>query len=69
MSPYIYRKSNKVHILDLQKIVISCQELGNYIKSLIEKEKKILFLSTKKQAREIVKEQAIRSGMPYIVNK
>lgn len=69
MRPYIFKKSNKFHILDLQKIITSCQEINNYIKTLVEKEKVILFLSTKKQAQEIVKEQAIKCGMPYIVNK
>lgn len=69
MRPYIYKKSSKVHVLDLQKIINSCQELGNYIQSLMEKKKTILFLATKKTTRDIVKEQAIRCGMPYIVNK
>jgi small subunit ribosomal protein S2 len=71
MRPYIYGRSNKskTHILDLQKIVASCQEVGNYLNSLIKERKKILFLCTKKQIREIVKEQAIKCGMPYIVNK
>jgi len=69
MRPYIYKKSSKVHILDLQKIVTSCQQVGNYIQTLIEKKKTILFLATKKTTRDIVKEAAIRCGMPYIVNK
>jgi small subunit ribosomal protein S2 len=69
MCPYIYKKSSKVHILDLQKIITSCQEVGGYIKSLIEKKKTILFLATKKPTRDIIKEAAIRCGMPYIVNK
>src|SRR4051812_20725624 len=69
MRPYIYKKSSKVHILDLQKIATSCQEVGNYIQTLIEKKKTILFLATKKVTRDIVKEAAIRCGMPYIVNK
>jgi len=69
MRPYIHKKSSKIHILDLQKIIISCQEVGSYIRSLIEKKKTILFLATKKPTRDIIKEQAIRCGMPYIVNK
>jgi small subunit ribosomal protein S2 len=69
MRPYIYKKVNKFNILDLQKIITSCQEIGIYIQSLIKKKKNILFLSTKKQGREAVKEAAIKSGMPYIVNK
>ena len=69
MRPYIYQKSNKVNILDLRKIITSCQGVGNYIQNLIEKKKTILFLITKKQTRDIVKEAAIKCGMPYIVNK
>lgn len=69
MRPYIYKKSGKFHILDLQKVITSCQEVGNYIRSLIEKKKVILFLATKKQIRDIVKEAAIKCSMPYIVNK
>ena len=69
MRPYIYKKSSRTHIIDLQKIIVSCQELEKYVESLIDKGKIILFLSTKKQVAGIVKEQAIRCGMPYIVNK
>ena len=68
MRPYIYKEA-AVSILDLRKVITSCQEVGNYIKPLIEKRKTILFLATKKQAREIVKEAAVRCGMPYIINK
>ena len=69
MCPYIFQKNNKTNIIDLQKIITSCQEVGNYLQSLIEKKKIILFLATKKQSRDIVKEAAIKCGMPYIVNK
>ena len=69
MRPYIYKKVNKYNVLDLQKIATSCQEIGNYIQSLVKKKNTILFLSTKKQARDSVKEAAIKCGMPYIVNK
>jgi small subunit ribosomal protein S2 len=69
MRPYIYKKNSRTHVIDLQKIIVSCQELEKYVESLIDKGKVILFLSTKKQVAGIVKEQAIRCGMPYIVNK
>ena len=69
MRRYIYKRSGKIHILNLQETVTSCQEIGNYIRSLIEKKKMILFLATKKPIRDIVKEAALRCGMPYIVNK
>ncbi|CAI2162220.1 17147_t:CDS:2 [Funneliformis geosporum] len=66
MRPYIYKKNSRTHVIDLQKIIVSCQELEKYVESLIDKGKVILFLSTKKQVAGIVKEQAIRCGMPYI---
>lgn len=68
MCPYIYKEA-VVSIIDLRKITTSCQEIGNYIKSLIEKKKTILFLATKSSTRDIVKESAIKCGVPYIVNK
>jgi len=71
MRTYIYGQSNKskTHILDLQKIITSCQEISNYLNSLVREGKNILFLCTKNQTRKMVKEQATRCGMPYIVNK
>ena len=69
MSSYIFKKSSKIHILDLHKVISGCQKVGDYIKSLIEKKKLVLFLAAKKKAQEIVKEQAVRCGMPYIINK
>ena len=69
MRPYIYKEVKNFNILDLQKIATSCQEIGNYIQPLIKKNKTILFLSTKKQTRDIMKEAAIKCDMPYIVNK
>jgi len=68
MRPYIYKEA-AASILDLRKITTSCQEVGNYIKSLIEKKKTILFLATKRSTCDIVKEAAIKCGMPYITNK
>jgi small subunit ribosomal protein S2 len=68
MRPYIYKESRK-SILDLKQITVSCQEVNIYLRFLIEKQKSILFLATKKTTRDIVKEAAIRCGMPYIVNK
>ncbi|CAI2162444.1 10715_t:CDS:10, partial [Funneliformis geosporum] len=58
MHPYIFKKINRIHILDLDKIFSSCQKVDDYIKSLIEKKKTILFLSTKNQAQKVVKEAA-----------
>lgn len=64
-----FGKSSKIHILDLQQIISGCEGMGKYLRTIIEKRGIILFLSTKKQVSAIVKEEAIRCGMPYIVNK
>ena len=69
MLPYIYKKVNNFNILDLEKIATFCQEIGNYIQPLIKKKKVILYLSTEEQNQGIMKEAAIKCGMPYIVNK
>src|SRR6185436_5086540 len=69
MRPYIYKKVNKYNVLDLQKIATSCQEIGNYIQSLVKKKKTILFLSNKKQARDSGKEACFKCGLPYIGKK
>lgn len=71
MRPYLYNNKSisKIHILDLQKIISSCEKIGKYLETIIKQHGKILFLTTKKQASDIVKEQAIKCGMPYIVNK
>jgi small subunit ribosomal protein S2 len=69
MKSYVYKKSKKVYILDWRKIISSCKKADEYIKELLAKRKSILFLSTKKTSREVVKEQAISCGMPYIINK
>lgn len=69
MRSYIYNKNSKFHVIDLQQIISSCEKVGKYLRSIVEKRETILFLSTKKQTGDIVKEQAIRCKMPYIVNK
>lgn len=74
MRSYIYgqritKDGYKMNVLDLQKIINSCQQISSYIQSLIDKKKTILFLITRKSTRDIVKEAAIRCGMPYIANK
>lgn len=69
MQPYIYQKSQKIYILDWQKIIVSGRKLVDYCREMVVEGKTILFLATKKATREAVKEQAISCGMPYIVNK
>ncbi|MCE8158977.1 MAG: 30S ribosomal protein S2 [Candidatus Moeniiplasma glomeromycotorum] len=69
MRPFVYKKKWKTYFFDLEKIIQQCQGVNVYINSLIQEKKKILFVATKNSIREIVKEEAVRCGMPYLVNK
>lgn len=66
MAPYIYGARDKVHIVNLEKTLPLFQDALNYVGSLAAKRGKILFVGTKRAARDVVKEQAIRCGMPYV---
>jgi len=66
MAPYIFTERNGIYIIDLQKTVRKVDEAYNFIRDTVEKGEKILFVGTKKQAQESVKEEAIRSGMFFI---
>ncbi|MCE8162806.1 MAG: 30S ribosomal protein S2 [Candidatus Moeniiplasma glomeromycotorum] len=69
MRPFIYKKRWKTYFLDLEKIIQQCQGVQNYINSLLREKKLILFLATQDSAREIMKTEAVRCGMPYLVSK
>lgn len=66
MAPYIFTERNGIYIIDLQKTVRKVDEAYNFIRDTVEKGEKILFVGTKKQAQESVKEEAIRSGMFFV---
>ena len=66
MGPYIYGSRDKIHIINLEKTVVMLKEALNYLGGLASKRGKILFVGTKRAAQGIIKEQAIRCGMPYI---
>jgi small subunit ribosomal protein S2 len=68
MKKFIYGKRNGIHIVDLQKTLKMFREAEKFVRETAEAGKKILFVATKKQAQELVKEQAERCGM-YFVNK
>jgi len=69
MKPYIFGARNGIHIIDLQKTVQLIEEAYKFIRSTVAEGKKVLFVGTKKQAQEAVKEEAIRCGMFYVVNR
>ena len=66
MNEYIFCERNGIHIIDLQKTVGKLEEAYNFVRELAEKGETVLFVGTKKQAAETVKEEAERSGMYYV---
>lgn len=66
MAPYIFTDRNGIYIIDLQKTVKKVDEAYFYVRDLVAEGKTILFVGTKKQAQEAVKEEALRSGMFYV---
>ncbi len=69
MRPYIFMKKNGVHVLDLKKTLVMLHKAANSIRELAENGEKILFVGTKKQAQEIIKNEAERCGMYYITER
>lgn len=66
MAPYIYGARDKVHIINLEKTLPLFKDALNYISGLAAKRGKILLVGTKRAAQNIIKEQAVRCGMPYV---
>lgn len=66
MKKYIYASRNDIYIIDLQKTVVLAEEAYKYVANLSAEGKKILFVGTKKQATDAIKEEAERCGMYYI---
>ncbi|AIU77065.1 30S ribosomal protein S2 [Bacillus subtilis] len=66
MKRYIFTERNGIYIIDLQKTVKKVEEAYNFTKNLAAEGGKILFVGTKKQAQDSVKEEAVRSGMYYV---
>ena len=69
MAPYIYMERNGIHIINLYKSAAKMQEAGEALSKLAASGRKILFVATKKQAKEIVAEQAERANMPFITER
>ena len=69
MAPYIYTERNGIHIIDLHKTVIKIDEAADALKQIAKSGKKILFVATKKQTKEIIAEKAQSVGMPYVIER
>ena len=66
MAPYIFGERNKIHIINLEHTLPMYHEAANFVGQLAAKKGTILFVGTKRAAQEVVKEAAIRCGMPYV---
>jgi small subunit ribosomal protein S2 len=69
MAPYIFMEKNGIHIIDLYKTSAKIEEAASAIKQIAKSGKKILFVATKKQAKEIVASNVKRVGMPYVTER
>jgi small subunit ribosomal protein S2 len=66
MAPYIFGQRNKIHIVNLEKTMAKYNEAIEFVRKLAANRGNIMFVSTKRQAREIIAEEAQRAGMPYV---
>ncbi|MCL2651748.1 MAG: 30S ribosomal protein S2 [Candidatus Azobacteroides sp.] len=69
MAPYIFMERNGIHIIDLHKTVAKADEAAAALKQIAKSGRKILFVATKKQAKQVVSEMAISVGMPYVIER
>jgi small subunit ribosomal protein S2 len=69
MAPYIFAEKNGIHIIDLNKTVVKIEEAANALKQIARSGKKVLFVATKKQAKEIVSDKIKSINMPYVTER
>ena len=69
MAPYIYTERNGIHIIDLHKTVAKIDEAADALKQIAKSGKKVLFVATKKQTKEVIAEKAAAVNMPYVIER
>ena len=69
MAPYIFMERNGIHIIDLNKTVAKIDEAAEALKQIAKSGKKVLFVATKKQAKQVVAEKAASVNMPYVIER
>lgn len=69
MAPYIFMEKNGIHIIDLNKTQACLEQAQEVVKSIVRSGRKIMFVATKKQAQEIVSEEARRLKMPFVTER
>ena len=69
MAPYIFMERNGIHIIDLHKTVAKIDEAAEALKQIAKSGKKVLFVATKKQAKDVIAEKATSVNMPYVIER
>ncbi len=69
MAPYIYTERNGIHIIDLHKTIVKIDDAAEALKNIARQGKKILFVGTKKQTKEVIAEKATSINMPYVIER
>ena len=69
MAPYIYTERNGIHIIDLDKSVVKIDEAAEALKQIAKSGKKVLFVATKKQTKDVIAEKATSVNMPYVIER
>ncbi|HMJ71495.1 MAG TPA: 30S ribosomal protein S2 [Cyclobacteriaceae bacterium] len=69
MAEYIFMENNGIHIIDLNKTLRSLEEASYALKNIVRSGRKIMFVATKKQAKDIISEEAVRLNMPYVTER
>jgi small subunit ribosomal protein S2 len=69
MAPYIFMERNGIHIIDLHKTIVKIEEAASALKQIARSGRKILFVATKKQAKEIIDEQITAINMPFVTER
>lgn len=69
MAPYIFMERNGIHIIDLYKTVAKVDEAAEALKQIAKSGKKVLFVATKKQAKQVVADRASSIGMPFVIER
>jgi small subunit ribosomal protein S2 len=69
MAPYIFMEKNGIHLIDLNKTAVKLDEAAAAIKNIVKSGSKVLFVATKKQAKEIIENEAARVNMPFVTER
>ena len=69
MAPYIFDEKKGIHVIDLNKTIVKIEEAGNALRQIARSGRKILFVATKKQAKDIVTDKVVETNMPYITER